>query len=248
MTDYKRKIIRDYTPPSDDEISKYMDFSEVNTAIANTSAAASTGSASVLLTKGIIALSIAGVALLFSIGYYLNNNLPEPEINADLSKAGIEVSLVSSIPTGINHPDVLAFIDFQPAEEDAPQAAKPKQMLVTDENQEAKQPDKLVNTVNQFTDAKPVIGFDSLYAYLRNSLVYPLAPPADTVEGVVVISFVVNKAGEISKPTIITSMGELFDKEATRVISSMPKWTPAKVNETPLSTKKQIAIQFKRKN
>ncbi|MEL6558563.1 MAG: TonB family protein [Bacteroidota bacterium] len=250
MTDFKRKIIRDYSPPSDEEISKFMDFSGVNEAITSTQVTAPAGGsgASALLTKGIIALSIAGVGLLYSINYYLNTLQPEPETKADLSEIAIQVSRVGSSTSTINHPDELAFIEFPSAKEIATQTTeKPKPKQPATENKEVQETDNQVVITNRFKDAEPIVGFDSLYAYLRSSLIYPLAPPADTIEGVVEISFVVDRLGEIKKPTILTSMGELFDAEAIRVISNMPKWNPARVNETPLSTKKQIAIQFKRK-
>lgn len=251
MTDYKRKIVRDYSPPSNEEINKYMDFSAVSKGIANSPAAVASGGSATLFTKGMIALSIAGIAFVYSINFYLKNETPAPELSVDISNAGVQFSGTSNASGQITYPEELTYIEF-PAETDSelyskqpepPKAKKEiKQQNIIDKS------DNQVVITNRFTDAKPIIGFDSLYAYLKSALIYPLVPPADTIEGVVVISFVVNKAGEITKPTIITPLGELFDAEAIRVIESMPKWNPAKVNETPLSTKKQIAIQFKKQN
>ena len=100
---------------------------------------------------------------------------------------------------------------------------------------------------NRFTDAEPLIGFDSLYSYLGEHIIYPLEHPADTIEGVVELQFVVEKDGTIDRPMVVTSLGEIFDKEAIRVIQNMPEWRPAMVNDTPIATRKQIAIQFRKK-
>ena len=250
MTDNKRKIVRDYAPPSDEEISKYMDFSAVSKELSNSTAATSSGGSATLLTKGVIALSIAGVAFVYSINFYLKNEVSAPELSVDVSNAGIQFSRTSNAAAQIKYPEELTYIEFPVETEPEEHSEEPspvKKKKIPQQNKVEKSDNQVLIT-NRFTDAEPVIGFDSLYAYLRSALIYPLAPPADTIEGVVEISFVVNKTGEIAKPSIITPLGELFDAEAIRVIKSMPKWNPAKVNETPLSTKKQIAIQFKKQN
>ena len=87
----------------------------------------------------------------------------------------------------------------------------------------------------------------ALYDYIVRNLKYPVICRNPEPQGRVVIRFVVNKEGVVSSPTIIRSVDHHLDKEAIRLIESMPKWEPATLDETPVSCYYFLPIVFKLK-
>ncbi len=107
---------------------------------------------------------------------------------------------------------------------------------------------------NEFTEAAPVSGMQHLYEWLNEHIVYPeevklaldsaaglLEKP---VEGMVVVQFTVEADSSISNVKVVHSLGESFDKEAIRLIKSMPPWKPASRNGQPLSRSFTLPVRF----
>ena len=65
------------------------------------------------------------------------------------------------------------------------------------------------------------------------------------ISGRVVVMFQVDVDGTISNVSIAQSLTPECDKEAKRVVSLMPKWTPAIQNGKPIRSFYQIPIVFK---
>ena len=63
--------------------------------------------------------------------------------------------------------------------------------------------------------------------------------------GRVMVEFVVEKDGTISNAKMIRSMHPAIDKEAIRVIESMPKWNPRKINGKPVRVKYMLPVNLK---
>lgn len=104
--------------------------------------------------------------------------------------------------------------------------------------------EKPVTPVVAYAEAEPVQGYPNLYAYFRKELRYPQEALADSVEGVVTVSFVINASGQPEQITIQESLGEAFDKEAIRLVSSMPEWKPAMLNGKPVASKISVPLTF----
>jgi len=83
-----------------------------------------------------------------------------------------------------------------------------------------------------------------LYEYLGYELKYPSAALANNVEGKVMISFVINKNGEISDIELVRKIGFGCDEEAVRVIKNMPKWTAGEQNKRKVNVKMVLPIVF----
>lgn len=85
-------------------------------------------------------------------------------------------------------------------------------------------------------------GQEALMTYINNNIKYP-----DEVcgQGRVIVSFVVEKDGSITNATIRRSVDPAFDREALRVISSMPKWIPGKNNGRNVRVRFNVPVQFK---
>ena len=67
------------------------------------------------------------------------------------------------------------------------------------------------------------------------------------VQGRVIVQFMIERDGTVSSPAVVESLHPLLDKEALRVISLMPKWTPAKVGGNIVETRYSVPVNFKLK-
>ena len=88
-------------------------------------------------------------------------------------------------------------------------------------------------------------GDAELMKFLQSNLRYPPAAAEQGIEGRVVVQFVVGKTGAISGVKILQSLHPSCDKEAERLIKSMPKWIPGKQNGNPVNVYYTIPIRFK---
>jgi len=88
-------------------------------------------------------------------------------------------------------------------------------------------------------------GQKALITWLQTNLKYPKEAQEKKIQGTVMIQFVVQKDGSIAKPQILRSVDPILDKEALRVISQMPKWTPGKQRGKVVNTRFTLPIVFK---
>jgi TonB family protein len=65
------------------------------------------------------------------------------------------------------------------------------------------------------------------------------------IEGKVYCRFIIEKDGTVSNVTIIRSLDPMVDKEAVRVIESMPQWIPGKQNGKPVRVSYVVPVVFK---
>ena len=64
--------------------------------------------------------------------------------------------------------------------------------------------------------------------WVNQRLVYPDIAKENGVQGRVMLQFTVNADGSVSNVKVLRGVDEALDKEAVRVVSSSPKWTPGK--------------------
>ena len=74
-------------------------------------------------------------------------------------------------------------------------------------------------------------GAEQLSEYLYRHLDYPAEAQESGIEGRVLVSFVVNKDGSLSDVKVRRSVDPSLDREAVRVVSGMPKWTPGRLKD-----------------
>ncbi|MDN4165996.1 TonB family protein [Cytophagales bacterium LB-30] len=96
----------------------------------------------------------------------------------------------------------------------------------------------------QLIQAQPLVGIDSLTRYFDTQVQYPLSALKDSIEGQVIVQFTIEKDGRVTHPVVLQSLGEAFDQEALRVVSAMPQWQPARLNDRPLVSKASVPITF----
>ena len=87
-------------------------------------------------------------------------------------------------------------------------------------------------------------GSNSLKAYLIKNTFYPQSAREDCTNGTVYVTFVVAKTGDIKDVKVLRGIGTDFDKEAIRVIKSMPRWIPGKQNGVAVNVQMNLPIKF----
>jgi len=91
-------------------------------------------------------------------------------------------------------------------------------------------------------------GEKELMSYLSSNIKYPVTSQETGTQGTVVLRFVVGKDGNIRDVTILRSLDPSCDKEAVRVVKSMPQWTPGRQNGNPVAVYYTLPVRFKLNN
>lgn len=88
-------------------------------------------------------------------------------------------------------------------------------------------------------------GDGALMGYLRDNIHYPTVAAENGMQGRVVVGFVVERDGSITDVNILRGVDPSLDREAMRVVKSMPKWTPGKQNGSAVRVKYQVPVSFR---
>ena len=88
-------------------------------------------------------------------------------------------------------------------------------------------------------------GDAALMGYLRDNIHYPTVAAENGVQGRVVVGFVVERDGSITDVKVLRSVDPSLDREAMRVVKSMPRWTPGKQNGSAVRVKYQVPVTFR---
>lgn len=82
-------------------------------------------------------------------------------------------------------------------------------------------------------------------AWLTSHLNYPASAADNNIQGKVVVKFVVGRDGSVSRAEVVRGVDPALDREALRVVNSMPKWNPGMNNGQPANVWFQLPITFK---
>ncbi len=88
-------------------------------------------------------------------------------------------------------------------------------------------------------------GAGELMKYLAKSIKYPVIAQENGIQGRVICTFVVNRDGSIVDAEVVRGVDPSLDKEALRVIQSMPKWKPGKQRGKPVRVKYTVPVTFR---
>ena len=88
-------------------------------------------------------------------------------------------------------------------------------------------------------------GMAECLKFLGKNIKYPTISQENGVQGKVIVQFVVNKDGSIVDPVVVRSVDPYLDKEALRVIKTMPKWKPGKQRGKAVRVKYTVPVTFK---
>ena len=88
-------------------------------------------------------------------------------------------------------------------------------------------------------------GMGALMSWLSQNIKYPVIAAENGVQGRVIVQFVVEKDGSITDVKVAKSVDPSLDKEAARVVGSMPHWIPGKQNGSAVRVKYTVPVTFK---
>ena len=88
-------------------------------------------------------------------------------------------------------------------------------------------------------------GMGALMKFLGSNIKYPTIAQENGVQGRVIVQFVVNKDGSIVDAKVMRSVDPYLDKEALRVVSSMPKWKPGKQRGKAVRCRYTVPVMFR---
>ena len=88
-------------------------------------------------------------------------------------------------------------------------------------------------------------GDAALMKFLSEHIKYPVVAEENGIQGRVIATFVVERDGSITDVKVIKSVDPSLDKEAIRVLKSMPKWIPGKQNGSAVRVKYTVPVTFR---
>ena len=108
-------------------------------------------------------------------------------------------------------------------------------------------PDETATKVFDVVEQMPSFpgGDAALMSFLNKNIKYPVIAEENGIQGRVVATFVVERDGSITDVKVIKSVDPSLDKEAVRVLKSMPKWIPGKQNGQSVRVKYTVPVTFR---
>lgn len=148
-------------------------------------------------------------------------------------------------------PDMLDIVNSDQAEndpylEELLQEEKPVEDKKEPEKAEPAPVDPQLYTIVEQMPSFPG-GEAGLMEYLGKNLRYPYAAKDKGIENTVICCFFIEKDGSIKQPFVMQPVNPMLDREALRVLSTLPKWIPAKKQGKPIRVKYILPISFRLK-
>jgi protein TonB len=84
----------------------------------------------------------------------------------------------------------------------------------------------------------------ALRKYISNNIEYPQVAQDNGIQGKVYVTFVVSKDGSVANARIARGVDPALDKEALRVVNSLPKWKPGKQRGENVNVSYTVPINF----
>lgn len=127
--------------------------------------------------------------------------------------------------------------------EDTGQAVEIKYVPVEVEEEEPEE-QTIFEVVEQMPEF-PNGGMAGLMQFLSKNIKYPTIAQENGTQGRVTVQFVVNKDGSIVDAKVLRGVDPYLDKEALRVIGTMPKWKPGMQRGKPVRVKYTVPVMFR---
>jgi protein TonB len=88
-------------------------------------------------------------------------------------------------------------------------------------------------------------GESELLAYISKNIKYPVIAQENGIQGKVTVRFVVTKTGMVDKVEVLRSLDPACDKEAIRVVKTLPRFIPGKQNGVNVSVWYTLPVVYK---
>ncbi len=128
---------------------------------------------------------------------------------------------------------------------------------ITDKNKNDDLPDDPADTKDKVIDDGEIVNFyvieekpefpggeKAMMEWIAANVKYPEIAKESGVTGKVFIQFVINKEGKVVDVEVLRGVDAYLDKEAIRVITDMPSWTPGKQRGKAVKVSFQLPIKF----
>lgn len=80
--------------------------------------------------------------------------------------------------------------------------------------------------------------------WVNSKIIYPEIAKENGVQGKVTLQFTVNKDGSVSNVKVLRGVDSSLDKEAVRVVSNSPKWTPGRQRDRAVKVTYTFPVIF----
>ena len=177
-------------------------------------------------TLSILMGFVVGLAVLF-VGFEWSTRAP----------VVTEVLNVVEDDVELEQQDILSSEDDQTS---AQEAVYTPPAVVEEEEESAQQIFTVVEEMPKFPG-----GDAELLKFIAKSIKYPVIAQENGIQGRVICAFVVNRDGSVVDAEVLRGVDPSLDKEALRVIGTMPKWTPGKQRGKPVRVKYTVPITFR---
>ncbi|MDO6390270.1 M56 family metallopeptidase [Pontibacter sp. BT731] len=169
-------------------------------------------------------------------------SLSEILITAPARKTGIPVGVQKDEDTGIGQePTATTTTKSSNVVKEDWKMVKPSVTIPPSEGEsDAEKPYTYVEQMPQFNG-----GEAEMMKFMGRNIRYPKDAQEVGVEGLVVLSFVVDKNGGLQDITILKTLHESLDKEALRVVEKMQgQWSPGRQNGVVVPVRYTLPVRF----
>ena len=167
-------------------------------------------------------------------GFFIHDEALARILENERREAAQKVETVSPPPA---LPEIQNIVEDAIADTEIPSTEQQPSETEKDEN--------IYDTVEQMPEFPG--GLSACMSYIARNVKYPTIALENGIQGRVVVQFCVEKDGSISNTVATKSVNPYLDKEALRVVSSMPKWTPGKQKGKPVRVKYTLPVHFRLK-
>lgn len=87
-------------------------------------------------------------------------------------------------------------------------------------------------------------GVKALVKFAKSKISYPETAIRDSVHGSVILLFVIDKNGKVKNMKVVQSVRSDLDFVCLRMLSEMPKWKPAFLNDRQIEVYERLKITF----
>ncbi|MDY4968068.1 MAG: TonB family protein [Prevotella sp.] len=133
--------------------------------------------------------------------------------------------------------------DVKGNDEEGGTVLKAVEEIATPEPPKHEEENKVFDVVEQMPSFPG--GPSALMAYLSSHVKYPAVAEENGIQGRVTVQFVVEKDGSVTDVKTMKSVDPSLDREAERVVKSMPKWIPGKQNGSAVRVKYFVPVVFR---
>ena len=88
-------------------------------------------------------------------------------------------------------------------------------------------------------------GNAALINYIKENVQLQKVGNGEYIQGRVIVSFIVEKDGSCSNFNVARPVNPLLDREAIRVLKTMPRWNPGKKSGKNVRVRYNVPVMFK---